>query len=355
MSMAPASARNPSSAALLSWPGTRLLAAAAIVAAILFFFAREPMARGWLAAFIPISQIALGGLALLLIDRLTSTRWAAGFRPYLTLFSAMVPALVLLWLPAALNLGSLYDWAANVHSVPKDVAAIYLNPVAFSLRSLASFAGWAFFALLLLKGWLSRPAAAAGLLFYGVSFNLIAYDWILSTDAPFASSAFGAEMAVQNIMAALAAAGLFAARVADAQARRDLGSFLMAVSLALLYFALISYIVNWYGDLPGQAEWYLRRSGAWASVIAAAAVSGSIIPIITLLFVRVRESIRGLRLVAASALLGIILHDLWHFAPLMHPWPLACFLVSFVAAGVIALGFARLVILATLSRQNPDG
>ncbi|MGO8953608.1 MAG: hypothetical protein ACLPWS_07250 [Rhodomicrobium sp.] len=355
MSIAPASARSPSGHALQSWPGTRLLAAAATVAAILFYFAREPMARGWLAAFIPISQIALGGLALLLIDRLTGTRWAAGFRPYLTLLSAMVPALVLLWIPAALNLGSLYVWAANVHSVPEDVAAIYLNPAAYSVRSLVSFAGWTFFALLLLKGWLGRLAAAVGLLFYGASFNLIAFDWILSTDAPFASSAFGAEMAVQNIMAALAAAGLFAARVSDVQARRDLGSFLMAVSLAILYFALISYIVNWYGDLPGQAEWYLRRSGPWAVVIAAAAVFGSIIPIVTLLFVRVRQSVRGLRLVAASALLGIILHDLWHFAPLMHRWALACFLVSFIAAGVIALGLARLVILTTLSRQNPDG
>jgi hypothetical protein len=355
MSTGATEGRSRIGAALFYSPGARLLAAAAIVAIILFLFAREPMARGWLVAFTILSQIALGGLALLFIDRLTGTRWAAGFSPYLTLFAAAVPALILLWIPVAVTLATLYNWAASPGKVPSDVASIYLNPFAFRAGSLVAFAGWAFFAVLLLKGWLTRPVAAVGLLFYGVSFNLVAYHWILSIDAPFTSSAFGAEMAVQCMMAALAAAGLFAPAISDVQARRDLGSFLMAVSLALLYFALISYLINWYGDLPDQADWYDRRSGAWGWIIAAATVLGCFIPILTLLFVRVRGSPAGLRLVAASALLGIVLHQLWLFAPLLHPWALACVFVSLVVAGALALGFARACILTTLPRGRDDG
>jgi hypothetical protein len=355
MSGPAANSRSRAGAAQFSWPGGWLLAAAAAAAAILFILAPAPMARGWLVAFTTLSQIALGGLALLLIDRLIGTRWAVSFGPYLTLFAAAVPALVLLWVPIALNLAPLYDWAPNPDKVPPDVATIFLNPSVFRASSLVAFAGWAFFALLLLKGWLTRPAAAGGLLFYGVSFNLIAFQWILSIDAPFASSAFGAEMAVQSIMAALAAAALFAPAISDVQARRDLGSFLMAVSLALLYFALVSYLVNWYGDLPEQADWYNRRSGIWGWVIAAAAVFGCIIPVLTLLFVRVRASAPNLRLVAASALLGVVLHNLWLFAPLLRPWALACFFVSLAAAGTLALGFSRAVILAALPRESTDG
>jgi hypothetical protein len=347
--------RSRTGATLFSWPNAWFIAAAVMAAVILFLLAPAPMARGWFVAFIILSQIALGGLALLLIDRLIGTRWAAGFGPYLTLFAAAVPPLVLLWIPAAVNLAPLYDWAAGPGKVPSDVASLYLNPFAFRAGSLVAFAGWAFFAVLVLKGWLTRPAAAAGLLFYGVSFNLIAYQWILSIDAPFASSSFGAEMAVQNIMAALAAAGLFASAVPDSQARRDLGSFLMAVSLALLYFALVAYLINWYGNLPDQADWYNRRSGAWGWVISAAAVFGSAVPILTLLFVRVRSSAAGLRLVAASALLGIVLHDLWLFAPLLHSWALACCLVSLAAAGTLALGLARACILITSPRGSTDG
>jgi hypothetical protein len=355
MSAEAANSRSPAGAALFSWPRIWLLAAAAAASAILFILAPEPMARGWLVSFTIVTQIALGGLVLLLIDKLVGTRWGAGFRPYLALFAATVPALVLLWIPIAFSLAALYDWAANRHKVPADVASIFLNSTVFRAGSLLAFAGWAFFAVLLLKGWLTRPAAAAGLVFYGLSFNLIAYHWILSVDAPFSSSAFGAEMAVQSIMAALAAAGLFAPSISDAQARRDLGSFLMAASLALLYFALVSYLIHWYGDLPDQADWYNRRSGAWGWVIAAAALFGCIIPILTLLFVRVRGSAPGLRLVAASALFGIVLHELWLFAPLLHPWALVCFLISLAAAGTLALGFARTAILATLPRESTDG
>jgi hypothetical protein len=355
MSTVAAEDRSRYPAALYSWPGLWTLVAAAIVAAVLFLLVPQPMIRGWLAAFVIVSQIALGGLALLLIDRLTGTRWASGFGPYLTLFAAAVPVLALLWIPIAINLPALYDWAANANKVPSDVASIYLNPTAFRAISLVACAGWAFFALLLLKGWLTRLAAAIGLLFYGLAFNVIAYNWILSTDAPFASSAFGAGMAVQNIMAALAAAGLFAAQVEDAQARRDLGSFLLAASLALLYFALISYLIDWYGDLPDQADWYNRRSGAWDWCIAAAAVFGCFIPILALLFGQVRQSIRGLRLVAASALLGIALHDLWLFAPLIGPWTLVCFAASLTIASILALGLARFVVRATQPWERADG
>ncbi len=355
MTIAVPGAKHGSAAVLPLRPPFWLLAAAVAVTVILFIFARQPMVRGWLAAFILLSQIALGGLALLLIDRLTGTRWAAGFRPYLTLFAAMVPALILFWIPIALNLSTLYDWAADEHKVPSDIAAIYLNPIAFTVRSLVAFAGYAFFALLLLEGWLTRLAAAIGLLFYGLSFNLIAYDWILSVNAPFASSAFGAEMAIQNLMAALAAAALFSSLVPDVQARRDLGSFLMAVSLAILYFVLISYLVNWYGDLPDQADWYNRRSGHWDFVAVAAIFLGSLVPIIGLLFVGVRQSVSALRTVAVCALIGIALHDLWLFAPLIGPLALGCFFVSAFAAGILMLGFASLALRGIAPKEAGRG
>lgn len=355
MSSAVTRTRTPGGAALLSWPSWPLLAAAALAAVILFIFVREPMVGGWLAAFIIWSQIALGSLALLLIDRLTGNRWAAAFRPYLALFSTTVPVLVLLWIPIVLNLDAAYPWATSEHKLAPDIAAIYLNPPAYTVRSLVAFAGWSFFAALIFKDWLTRLSAGAGLFFYGAAYNLIAYDWILSTDPPFASSAFGAMMAIQNLMAALAAVALFADDVSDEQGRRDLGSFLLASSLAVFYFALMSLIVTWYGNLPDQAAWYLHRAGPWMWVLGAATLFAAIIPILALLFERVRRTVSGLRTVAVSALLGIVLHDLWLVATLITPWSLACFFGSFIVIAVLSLGLARLVIRAELSREQPDG
>ena len=132
-------------------------------------------------------------------------------------------------------------------------------------------------------------------------------------------------------MAGLAACALFAPSVDDRQARGDVGGFLLAASLGVFYFGLMSYIVNWYGNLPDQAEWYLDRGGRWLFVVLAAVLFGAALPIVSLLYGSVRNNGRPLRLVGASALLGVALHNLWLFAPLMTPQAILAAAFAFIA------------------------
>ncbi len=159
-------------------------------------------------------------------------------------------------------------------------------------------------------------------------------DWIASVGAPFISSSFNSEIAIQAILAALAAAALFAPSVAGDRAKSDLGAFILAGSLAVFYFELMALIIEWYGDLPDQAQWYLDRSGPWAAVAGAAAIFGAAIPIVSLLWGTVRASGTGLRLIGVSVLCGIALHMVWLFAPIATP--LALVSAAVAIAGMVA-------------------
>ncbi len=303
-------------------------------AATIAFFVVDPRAavRGWLLAFILFSQVVLGGLALLLIHNLVHVRWGIRFSPPLKALILAAPLLAILWIPIALHLGGVYPWVSAPPHVPSDVQAAYLNPKSFVLRSVIAFAGWTLFAvLLLISETIPRLTAALGLVFFGLSSYVFGFDWILSAGAPFISSSFNAEMAIQCLMAGLAACALFAPDVADRQARGDAGAFLLASSLAVFYFGLMAYIVNWYGNLPDQAEWYLDRGGRWLFVLVAAVVFGAAVPIVSLLFGSVRDNGRPLRLVGVSALLGIGLHNLWLLAPLMTAQAILAAVISFMA------------------------
>ncbi|MFZ0571736.1 MAG: hypothetical protein WCD20_07910 [Rhodomicrobium sp.] len=316
----------------------RVFFAAAIAIVVLFFIFPQDAARGWLIAFSVFSQVALGSLALLLIHNLTATCWGEAFGPVFRRLLWGVPLLVIFFVPIAVNLRELYPWAASPASIPHDVARIYLNPLSFWVRSAVALAGWVLFAALLLRGSISRLTAALGLTFYGVSGYVLGYDWIMSVGAPFISSSFFGEMAIQAMLAALAAAALFAPAVENNTAKSDLGAFIIAGSAAVFYFALMAFLINWYGDLPEQAEWYLDRAGPWAAVAAAAALFGAAIPIVSLFWSSVRASGSALRLIGISVLFGVTLHNVWLFAPIATPIALALAVVSGVAmaAGLIA-------------------
>jgi hypothetical protein len=308
-------------------------------AATIGFFILYPQTalRGWLAAFVLFSQIALGSMALLLLHNLVRVRWGAAFDPVLKALVCGAPLLAIFWIPIAIHLSTLYPWASSPAAIPADVGRRYLNPAAFQLRTIVAMAGWVLFAvLLLINGSISRVTAALGLVFFGLSSYVFGFDWILSAGAPFISSSFAAEMAIQCLLAALAVNAIFAPGVADERARGDIGAFLLAASLGVFYFALMAYIVNWYGNLPDQAAWYLDRSEAWI-VAAGAVLSGAAIPILSLLYGSVRNSGRGLRFVGLSALVGVALHNLWLFAPLMTPSAILAAAIALAAmAGALA-------------------
>jgi hypothetical protein len=300
------------------------------------FVAPRSAAQGWLAAFVFWSGISVGALVLLLTHRLTGGRWGETLAPALLPLAGLMPLAALAYLPLAAGTVAIFPWAADPGSLPPGVASIYLNGPAFLIRSGVALAGWSLLSVLVVQGRCTILVAALGLAFHGLIVGVVAVDWILSLEPPFTSSAFGAGIAIQQILSALAVAALLAPE-RSAPAARDLAGLTITALLGVVYLDFMSYVVAWYGNLPDKAAWYLRREEAgWAWPLGAAFLVGAVIPFAGLLSGRVRASRGALRAVGALILIGVWLHVLWLVAPAF-------------GSGALAAAFGALLVMVAVS------
>lgn len=297
--------------------------------------------QGWLIAFVILAGAPLGALALLCVARLTGGRWADAASPVLLRAAAATPMLCLIFLPALLGARYIFPWAADPGAAGKDVARFYLNVGFLALRGAIALIGLSIVAVPLLLRRGGRLIGAVGLIFFAVAVDFTSVDWMLSLAPRFSSSSFGAEIAIQDILAALALILLLPPAPQQEGATRDLAGLTLAVALGLLYMETMALIVNWYGDQPDRAAWYLARvAGPWLWVALAALVFGALGPIVALLFDRVRRSAAASRLVGASILVGVALHDVWLMAPDAAPAAAPAALLALAATVALALGFS---------------
>ena len=130
----------------------------------------------------------------------------------------------LFFIVLAFSVTLIYPWAREGSSIAPDVARLMLNTRLYAVYGLVALLGWAAIALLLAAGRLGLFGASLSLVFHGVAISVVSVAWLLSVDPRFTDSGFGAEIAVQQILFALAAiAALSPARavaVAKATLRR---------------------------------------------------------------------------------------------------------------------------------------
>ncbi|MGV7034713.1 hypothetical protein [Methylobacterium symbioticum] len=276
----------------------------------------DALARGWLLAWIAFGAAPAGSLVLLLIHRITGGAWGEALAPVLRPAAGLLPLVALGFAGVALAQPLLYPWAADPGTVKPDVAALYFTPVLFAARGSVALLGWSVLAGLALAGRCGRLAAGLGLAFYGLTISLVPVDWILSLEPGFTASAFGAGIALHQILAALALAAVIGPRSLDRTTAPDLANLLLAALLGVLYLGLMDYVVAWYGDLPPKAAYYLRRgTDAYAALIGTALVAGGIVPLLLLLFSGLRTSPGALRLVGLLVLVGLALRFAWLVLP----------------------------------------
>lgn len=148
--------------------------------------------QGWLIAFVIAGGPPLGAVALVCKARLTGGRWALAKSALLSRAIAATPLVGLTFLPVLLGIGLIFPWVRNSDAPGKDVAEYYLNTDFFALRGGLALIGLSVVALLLTSGRGRRLLAAVGLVFYAVAIDVTSFDWMLSLEPRFSSSAFGA-------------------------------------------------------------------------------------------------------------------------------------------------------------------
>lgn len=271
---------------------------------------------GWLIGFVAVATVALGAVALLAIHALTAGRWGEAARPVLVPAAMILPVLLVGALVLALFAARLYPWAADPARAGPGVARLYLNPGLFALRAVVIFGGLWLFARAGRHRSPGSLAAGLCLVLYALAMNAAGTDWLLSLDPRYTSSAFGMQLIVAQLAAALCVVILVLPGAEADAVWGDFGALLASCLLGELYLILMTFIVHWYGDLPPQAAWYLRRSRhAWIAVEAAGVVFGGVLPLLALMSSAVRRHPARLRVVALAVLAGTVVQWIWLVAP----------------------------------------
>lgn len=270
--------------------------------------------RGWLIGFVLISAPAFGAVALRMIGILCGGAWSrsdplqrlVAFTPWLCLI--VLPALALspfIWLPP--------------ESRPHNLA-LYLSPPLIVARTAVFTAAMSLLAMALGRIEDGAPRekliAALGLAFYGLTIGLMATDWEMALQPPWISSAEPMSFAVFQLAMGLAWCILLSPRP-QTRAGGDVAGFLVATLVATFYFALVTYVIPWYSDLPDKTAWFRLRSGwLWGSLLSVSLVFGAFTPIVLIAVGhRLLGYAQAYRLAGAFALCGLGLHEIWMMSP----------------------------------------
>ncbi|RIK46170.1 MAG: hypothetical protein DCC57_15765 [Chloroflexi bacterium] len=161
--------------------------------------------RSYLLAYLFWLEIGLGCLALVMLHHLAGGRWSARIRRIMETGALTLLPMALLFLPLLLGLAALYPWADPgwmQHDEIVQQKAAYLNVPFFIARAVVYFAVWATLAWLLHRWSLAQdrgdPAAtarmrrlsAAGMILYMLTATFAGYDWLMSLEPEWFSSAY---------------------------------------------------------------------------------------------------------------------------------------------------------------------
>jgi hypothetical protein len=270
------------------------------------------IAQAWLVAVTTGLGLPLGALAILMMHQLTGGTWGEEARPALKRIANLLPLLLLCGLPLIAAIALILPFLDQpVAELPSRVVAKlnYLQPTWIIVRTVLIAGVW-------LAIWRlhdrSRRAAVLGLIAYMLTLVVFTTDWMQALDPSYYSTIYPVEVAGAQILGAFALTIL----LTPVDVKGDFGNILLAALISWAYFAAMQWLINWMGDLPDEAEWYLRRlNGAWPILLVLMLVLFFVVPFFALLPRSIRTELPKLRLVAGVVLAGYVVESLWRMGP----------------------------------------
>ena len=322
----------------------------------------EQFLRSYLVAWLLCVGVALGCLAVLMLQHLTGGAWGLMIRRPLEAAARTLPFLGLLFAPVLLRLGDLYIWARPEIVAADELLAHkapFLNQPFFIARTIAYFAIWTFLAYGLSA--LSRrqdatgdPAlfrkmqilSGPGLGIYALTATLASVDWIMSLEPHWYSSLFGVYFVGGQAVAAFAFIIPVAVWLANREPMQgvlrpthfhDFGKLLLAFVMLWAYFAVSQLLIIWSGNLAEEVGWYIvRADGGWKFLSIALALFHFLLPFLLLLSRNLKRSARLLTRVAILLLMMRWFDLFWQVGPIFHQGGLSFHWLD--AATVVGLG-----------------
>lgn len=189
------------------------------------------------------------------------------------------------------------------------------------------------------------------ILLFVTSQSLIAFDWIMSLEYPWISTLLGGHFFVQSFLMGL----LFSAIVIFFRTRagitgltetlRDTGKMMFGFSFMWGGFLFTQYLVIWYGNIPEEVSYVLKRvdpSPYWGLSRAALTLIFAV-PFLALLSRKLKTIPTGMLLVTMSSATGLFIEKFILITPVVPVNPV-----------LVAVEFALMIALVTLVFRTRD-
>ncbi|MDQ5858975.1 MAG: hypothetical protein M3542_11955 [Acidobacteriota bacterium] len=315
--------------------------AALALCAVGGFFQPDQFFRSYLFAFLFWAGIALGCMAVAMLHHVTGGAWGLVIRRPLESGMRTLPLVAILFLPIALGVGRIYEWAH-----PEAVAAdpilrhksLYLNVPFFLGRAAVYFGAWLVLAYFLNRWSLEQDTSgdrsiarrlqllsSGGLVLYGLTVTFASIDWAMSLEPHWFSTMYGllfiagqglSAFAFIVVVLVLIAGRSPLAQFVEAKHYHDLGKLMLAFVMFWAYVSFSQYLIIWAGNLPEEIPWYLRRlQGGWGWVGAALVVLHFALPFFLLLPASANRNPRILFGVAGLILFMRLVDVFWLTSP----------------------------------------
>jgi hypothetical protein len=368
-----------------------LAAVAGIVLMLVWLgFSAEQFFRGYLVAFLFVTSISLGSLAIVMLGHLTGGEWSWLTRRISEAAAMNLIVCAVLFIPILFGLGYLFPWA-DAHRVATDPVLLhkapYLNRLWFIIRAIIYFAVWIGMAVMLRR--LSRAhdrtgdnyhlaraqrISAVGLVVIVVTMTLASVDWILSRDAHFFSTIIGLLVVVGQAAGAMAFLTLILLRVAgrdpivqylERKHTVDLGNLLLTMVILWAYMSFAQFLVIWMGNTKEDSSFYVERGmgivhNVWRWLALGLIIFHFFVPFFILLSRDAKSSHRVLMSVAALLLVSRWLDVVWLIVPTeLHRFTGVSLAATIALSGIWLFAFVKYLegapLLSTHAPLEPAG
>lgn len=330
--------RSPRALLGLGVLGLAVLGAGALLDLDQFF-------RSYLVAYMFWAGIALGSFGLVALNHIAGGRWGIVIRRICEAAMSTLPLVAVLFIPIALGLPNLYEWADPAHMAHDhhlQHKAWYLNVSGFLIRAAIYFAIWIVFTRLFLR-WSTEQDASGdpayvrrfqmlgrgAIILYVITMTFAAVDWMMSLEPHWYSTMYGLLIIAGQVLTAFAFAIAVltlltqsdpVARTATVERFHDLGKMLLAFVMIYAYFAFSQFLIIWSANIPEETPWYLNRiTGGWGVLAVVLPLFHFFLPFFILLSRKLKQNAHRLIWVAVLLIVMRLLDLYWYIMPAFSP------------------------------------
>jgi len=247
-------------------------------------------------------------------------------------------------IPILFGLGDLYHWshADMVRSDPLLAGkSAYLNIPFFIIRLVAYFAIWIFLGRYLYRLSLRQDmehqdsllrravkASAPGMILFAVTITFFSFDLLMSLDAHWYSTIYGAYVFAGSFLSFLCFITLYIiflrkkgilADTVTLEHFRDLGKLIFAFLIFWGYMAFSQYLLIWYGNIPEETVWFLHRwDGNWKIISLILVFGHFVIPFFVLFPMEIKKNMPVMMFMTTWILVMHWIDIYWLVMPTLH-------------------------------------